>query len=872
MRSQRSTPSRQAIRPPVPAKDLIARPTQVAQLDAAARGALTIVVAPPGWGKSALLAQWAHESAVPIAWIEFHREDTAADVGRALSTTVLSLDSGEHLTEAVPSPPLSSELRESLVAHLATLNDWIFVLEGLDALEPELRDALGALIEQAPAHIHFVASSRADVAFPSVTARLRARDDLAYIGPNDLAFDRSAIKEVIEHETGRAPAPEDVEVLTARTGGWPMAVRLAALACRDTGESHRTILAFDGNNPQLRALCRTEILMLQPEPVRDFLLAISIPDRVTASLCAALTNRTDSADLLALIERYQLVEPEASEPDCFRFRPLLRDVLRAELRSLQPEAEPRLLATAAQWHTARGELADLERAAQYLARTEDWSAVVAHTNAYALRMHEHGRSPAALKWILSVPEPFRRADTSVTLTEAALRTLCGETLRAESVLRALGDRRAAPAPERLAIATIRCAWVLGHLSPTEAAEAADEVLHLLETEVPTVRFTLAGLVTTDQTRAIATCVKGFAAWYQGEVEGARRLLASDLQTGYSLPITRLHRMGMLAEIEASSGSLVLARQYVAQANRVAQLALTDDHPYLVLAALANAHLHIERGTVHRARLALDSAEQLADATNFDIPKRMHASLRAWLALIEGAPRRGLEILDEQTPSIPPLPFLDARDRALAARLLVALDATPEAEQRLAYEERTTFADIAAMAAQIAVAQRDVRSARHVVATWPDDRGFQSELARDLWSAAADYIEGDADVAASNMMRVVLRAQPEGHVRLFLDAGPDVRRLLVRCSHQEPNAYLSLLLGHGPPTAAQEMLPSDQPALSPRERAVLSHLAGRMTYAEVADRLFISQNTVKSHAKSIYTKLGASGRGEAIQRAEELGLL
>ncbi len=121
-----------------------------------------------------------------------------------------------------------------------------------------------------------------------------------------------------------------------------------------------------------------------------------------------------------------------------------------------------------------------------------------------------------------------------------------------------------------------------------------------------------------------------------------------------------------------------------------------------------------------------------------------------------------------------------------------------------------------------------------------------------------------------MGALLRRAEREGHVRLFLDAGPDVRQLIAAYAQKFPSPYL-LSLSRWSIEAA--LVADDEPALlSAREREVLTSLADRMTYAEIAERLFISQNTVKSHAKSVYTKLGVRGRREATVRAQELGLL
>jgi LuxR family maltose regulon positive regulatory protein len=840
---------------------LLPRPEQIARLDAAARGSLTVVVSPAGWGKTVLCSQWATSTGKNVSWLDCRTTQPLATLASFCEAAFVD-GSLADLSEAALLAQVAGEFR--------SLSDWYFVLDELDRIPTNVRAQIGELVEMAPAHIHFIATTRADVLFPASTARLAVRDDVAYLRPSDLAFDRDTTDALISGEINRRLAPDEIEMLLIRTGGWPAALRLAAQAARDSTDAHAALLRFDGTDERLRAYCRAEILAAYPEPIGEFFLTTCVPERFTSGLAGVLSGRDDVAALIELIDSAELTQRDERRPGEHRYRPGLHQALRAELATRPRTEERDLLRQAAGWHIEQGTLDDFEIAAEYLVRAEDWPAVLAHVEQYTRRMHEQARTRVALGWLLAVPESVRRADTRVTLAEAALRTLVGETLRAESTLRALGDRSQMPTDERLAVETIRAVWVLGHLPIVQAQEAANEITRILETEPNALSFTMAGIVTTEQTLAVASCAHAWGSWMLGNFDEARELLRVESQTGDYLPMPRLHRLGALALVEAWAGSLNRAVEYVDEARAIARRVLAEDHPYLSMAELANVHVLIERGERKLAATMLERVRRLSATVRFDVYQQLITLESAWLAFAEGDLDDALAFLDGNTFEFERAPLFAARHRALAARILLARDERSEARHRLDPAANQSDTALTGARVQFALAHEQPGVARAIVDAWPAGGEVQSELARDLWSATITFTEGQTQAGLEAANAVFRRAEREGHVRLFLDAGPEVRQLLATAAQQSPSPYV-LSLSRWSVEAA---LASDEERalLSAREREVLVYLADRMTYAEIAEQLFISQNTVKSHAKSVYTKLGVRGRREASVRAQELGLL
>ncbi len=840
----------------------------MSRVDASARTKLTAIVAPAGWGKTVLAAQWARSRPHAPVWIDFSGDDAPAAVAASLRDAVTA--SGAVGDDAPPSA-LDDDFVTRTVERLAGLAEADFVFDRVDVLEPAVRERIGALIEHAPPQVHFVVTARAHAMFPATIARLQTRDEVGYVRPRDLAFDRADARAATRDIIGRDIASASLEALLTHTGGWPAAVCLAAVDARSADDVDAAIEQFRGANHIFREYVRAEILNDFAAPVRQFLMRSAVPERFSVGLASFLTARADSEEIIELIDRYELTEQFEYDAGWRMLRPCLRDALIAELHAEAPDAESRSLALAAEWHAREGSVPDLDQAARYLIAVQDWPALLEHVEKYARRMHERGATRVALSWLLAVPEGLRRAEPGTTIAEAALLTLVGDTDRAENVIRTLGDRLTLDPQVRVAVETIRVVWVVAHLPPQQAIEAADAVVSLIDSLPAGITYTMANLVTTEQSRNIATYGRASAYFDLARVDEARALLEQELETGDMLPISRLHRVGLLAHLEGLFGSLVVATHHVDRANTIARTALIADHPYLMSAEIARVHVLIARNHIDRARAALSFAQELTERAGFEVFFLRVALERAWLALVDHTVRHGLAVLDSVIVDASLRPVLAARAQALAARLLLAGGDAHAAEVRLAFDTHPRIPDGASVAVQLALHRRDEAAARRVLADWPMLGQPQSDVTHAVWSSAVEHACGNAPVALDGLAVIEPSLEREGHARLLLDAGADVRRLMTAYARREPGGYVASLLRF--PSATDVSVPpfSDRPVLSPRERAVLGYLADRMTYSEIAERLFISQNTVKSHAKSAYMKLEARGRREAVARAEELGL-
>jgi LuxR family maltose regulon positive regulatory protein len=228
-------------------------------------------------------------------------------------------------------------------------------------------------------------------------------------------------------------------------------------------------------------------------------------------------------------------------------------------------------------------------------------------------------------------------------------------------------------------------------------------------------------------------------------------------------------------------------------------------------------------------------------------------------------------MPERTPTPP---GIVARRRAVEARELLLHGQVEGAQQVLDEADDDETLELAAERVRLAVSKEDLDAAEQILERWPTEPQPRARLTRMLWSAAVADLRGDERRAVELTAAVTREAMPEGHVGLFLDVGRPVLRPTRELYATEPSPFLRGVLEHPLFTApaggrsARELVAQ----LTEQELVVLGFLPSRLSNAAIAAQLGVSLNTIKTHLKHIYQKFNASGRSEAIEVAERLGLL
>ena len=328
-------------------------------LDHGQDNALTLVCAPPGYGKTLLLADWVRSEDLPCAWVALDEED---DDPRRLWDSVLAA------LAACPAVPRTSRLHSLVVPRTTVGVEFLTdLLEALAALptrvllvlddahhlrSPETLHGLKLLLRHGLSTIRLVLASRVDPALP--VARLRMEERLCELRTGQLSFSVEETAALAEHcgleLTGRQAA-----VLHARTDGWVAGIRLAALPLRGHPEPDRFLAAFSGDERPVADYLAGEVFAHISDEEGDLLRRTSISDPIPAPLATVLSGRADAADVLSTLERTTgLVVSSGIHRTEFRIQELTRSYLTADLYRHGPAAAAELHRQAAAWWSEQG--------------------------------------------------------------------------------------------------------------------------------------------------------------------------------------------------------------------------------------------------------------------------------------------------------------------------------------------------------------------------------------------------------------------------------------------------------------------------------------------------------------------------------------
>ena len=895
---------------PKPRRGLVARPRLDERLSRGAASKLTLISAPPGFGKTTLLAEWLAASPASersTAWLSLDPGDIEAATFwpyliAALQTVVPGVGAGalSLLQEAKP-PPIETSLATLLNELSAVPKDIVLVLDDYHEVDtPDIQGGVAFLLEHLPPQLHLVITTRADPALP--LGRLRGRGELVEIRAADLRFtpDEAAayLNEVMELHL----VPEDVAALEARTEGWIAALQLAALSMQGRDDIAGFIAGFTGDDRYIVDYLVEEVLQRQPERVRSFLLQTSILDRLNGPLCDAVTGQDGGKAALEALERGNLfLVPLDDHRRWYRYHPLFADVLRAHLLDEQPDRVLDLHRRASDWYEQKGEPSE---AVRHSLAAGDYPRAADLIERAIPALRSSRRESLALAWLRALPDDVIAGRPVLSVHYAGALLLHGQLEGAEARLQD-AERWLDMTPEGHDRARGVTAWPIvvdeeefARLPSQIATYRAAQAL-VIGDVAGTIRHAERGLELAGPddhlTRGSAAGLLALASWSTGDlVEAHRSWTECDANLQEAGHIADMSGTAMaMADIRIAQGRLHDAmRTY----ERGLGLLASPGRP--VLRGAADMHvgmsvLHIERDDLDAARSHLESSRDLGENLGLaQNPYRWHAAM-ARMRAAEGDLGGALAMVDEADrlyvgdyfPNVRPI-------AALRARLLIAAGRMAEAgawaRERglfpgddLTYLREYEHITLARILLGRARQERDADSIGQ--ATQLLERLLGAALAGGRAGSAIEILvlqalalQAGGDVAAASLPlgRALALAEPEGYVRIFVDEGEAIASLLQAAARRGvAPTYVRALLAAFRPGA--DRTPISQPLIEPlseRELDVLRFLATDLDGPEIARELVVSLHTVRSHTKSIYAKLGVNNRRAAVSRADELNLL
>jgi len=872
---------------------LVSRPRLISQINAGAQHALTLISAPPGFGKTTALAEWAARNPLPLAWVSLDAADN--DPAQFLAYLLFALTrshiaSGESaaLMQSVETLPPRTTL-EVLIRDLeAAPGHCAIVLDDYHAITAQpVHDCTSFLLDHLPPQLHLVIATRADPPIP--LARLRARGELVELRADELRFTAEETASFLEQIMGLSLGPEEINILEARTEGWIAGLQMAALSMRGRKDIPAFIQAFSGSHRFILDYLIEEVINRQPDNIQQFLLRTSILERLTGPLCDAVLEdqglvgqngesaRSSSQAILEYLEKSNLfLVPLDDDRRWYRYHHLFAELLQAQLRQGRPGLIPALHLRAAAWLEKNGFPVE---AVQHALTAQDFERA-------AGLIQKHGQERWSfsdltfLMLITRLPLEMLQSRPKLGFYYAWILITRGQLDAAEALLHELAQRLPEQPgdPEIQGIrGFIELLFTYISVLGGKAGQISlpgREVLEIVPTQFLAMRNS-------------ADVVYAMLLSFRGEFEPAAEILLDTVQRDLAAHGTTATpiSIALLARLRTLQGRLHeaagLCRKYIKVidergkwrfylpgnlnivlgevlrewndldgAEREIREGIRANQPWnmpegTAVGYIALAHLQQARGDLKGALHTLEEAELLIAGQTItpELATELR-TLRDYLKLTSGD-LAGVQAWAEQLSALAKTDYGRELDFILLARLQIAQGKYSEALQIL--EQLNNQAE----------------AGRRV--------GRQIKI--NLLMAQVHLTQEKVPEALKRLERCLDLAEAEGFVRTFLDEGEPVRELLLaylRAASSGHRSYAKRLIDASVPEAtgkvAQEELVEP---LTQREVEVLRLICAGNSNQEIANKLVITLNTVKRHNNSIFSKLGVTNRAQAIIRAHQM---
>lgn len=884
---------------------------------------LTLVCAPAGYGKTTLVSEWALNSASKraVAWLSLDEGDN--DPTRFLIYLVSSIQTiaptvGDGIISMLnaPQPPLINWIISKLINDIATHGkSFTLVLDDYHVIETKaIHEGMTFLLENLPPNMHLVIISR-DV--PELyVAQLRVRNQMTQLSVSDLCFTHIEIAEFLSRVMALDLSAKAVATLETRTEGWVAGLQLAALSLQGHKDANQLIESFSGTHHFVMDYLVEEVLKRQPENIQKFLLYTSILDRMCGSLCDALlfggedeaggaTNGSrqgkDQGQTQAQIQSQETLEylqaanlfliPLDGERKWYRYHHLFADLLRDRLAKRLGDSSgntqtnlSELQKRASIWYESNGYEVESFR---HAAASNDIKRTVRLIQGGGMPLLFRGGLQPVLKWIQSLPTFVLDEHPVLWINYASAILLTGQTIGVEEKLLSAeaavkgtefkvteykSSKTESPNPDDAVLE------ILGHMAAIRATLAVTR--HDLKEIIAQANFALAHVNPKNlPVRATSSWALGYAYLLQKEYLNAQQAYNEAINISEKIGhvvITIMSKIG-LGNIFESQNNLYQAETYY---QWVIQLEGHEGYPVTCDAYLGMARICYAWNDLDSAKKHLEKAKTLASRIDHTDRIVVCEIFMARLKWVECDGVGALDTLEKASRYVRQKGFMHRLSDIAELQIMIDLQLKDvKAAAFLVETQDTPYGRIRLQLAtgeyKIALAALDELQKTFVENCW------ENELLTVLMlKSLALYLQGDEDQAVNGVLKSLEEAELGGMIRLFLDEGEAMRKLLevVYSRGLMANATLKILnafKAESEKNKREGLINSEQIRLEPlteRELDVLKLIASGLSNQEIGNTLFLALSTVKGYNQKIFSKLEVQSRTEAAAKARALGLV
>jgi LuxR family maltose regulon positive regulatory protein len=874
--------------------EIVPRPRLLDKLGSSPRP-FTLISAPAGFGKTTLMANWLKHIHLPVAWLSLDSDDN--DPNRFITYLIAAMKSVKpefgntvYNTLRSSSAPSTTTLLSSLINEINRFdNNFVFVLDDFhEVTETSIHHLMSYLLDHQPQQMFIAMTSRTEP--PLTLPRFRVRQQLGEINQADLRFTLDESQAFLNKLMGLNLDADDIAVLEHRTEGWIAGLQLAALTMQGGADTHQFIQSFAGDDRYIMDYLTEEVLHRQPALAKTFLLQTSVLDRLCAPLCEAVTDLPDCKAILESLEQCNMfLIPLDHKRHWYRYHHLFADLLRHQLKETQPAKVKELHIRASRWFADNG---FVDEAISHAFMAQNYELVAEYLDQHGYEIFHSGRVSTLVHWLRKIPVPIMRNKANRLLLSAwAFFTGTDENVlplldAAEQLLEQSpdqanisnsGDDEACMKGEILVIRGFS-AMHRGRLR--ESLRYIERAKKLLP-EYLTEKLVAPALL------------EGMALHGVGDLVAAEKTLLKGVQISliHNNALAIVYILAGLIRTYTKMGRLRQARDYFHTSMNILKERGWDSLDESACLYMALGEVLRERNELQASEecymYAMDLIKNEAWDTSRVTIKHMLARVKLAKAEIEPA-KTLLKDLADAEHSGQLFPIYSTIEN-YKGRISLALGDWKEVEKWLEHNPLRLNDDLDPVLEEHYVILARILLAKHQfdeAINWlarllPDaEKGNRIAVVIEILvlQSLARLAQGNTQQALATLERAMKLAKPEGFMRIFLDEGKPMATLLNRLADKDvEKEYAGKLLdqfNEHIDTTLQTATSSAgiSESLSRKENTTLRLLASGLTNREIADQLYVSPNTVKTHLKNIFEKLQVNNRNQAIAKARELNLI